>query len=102
MENTSYASERRAQSMAKEKKRGSFHEFDPAIEDLAMERFLSGKQIYDYRTHRLKSYVRDDLQARAILVRAQNLAQEHNKELVLSHSEKKLLAKAFNDVPKTA
>jgi hypothetical protein len=82
--------------MSKKKNRDALHDFDPGIEKLAMERFLSGKQIYHYRTHRLKSHVRDDLQARAILVRAQNLARDNNKELLLSYLEKKLLAKVFN------
>jgi hypothetical protein len=84
--------------MPKEEKRGSFHDFDPAIEDLAMERFLSGKQLYNYSTHRLKSFIRDPAQGRGVLIRAQEIAIERGKELVLSYYEKKLLAKGFNDV----
>jgi hypothetical protein len=83
--------------MAKGKKRGSFHEFDPAIEDLAMERFLGGKQLYNYSTHRLKFFIRDRVQARAVLLRAQEIGVERGKELLLSYYEKKLLAKGFND-----
>jgi hypothetical protein len=88
--------------MPKKRKRDSLHDFDPGIEKLAMERFLSGKQIFDYRTHKLKKHFRDELQARAVLLRAQEMAREHGKELVLSYCEKKLLAKAFNDVGKAA
>lgn len=86
--------------MAKKKKSDPaqfFASFDPAVEPLAMERFLSSKQLFDYRTHRLKPHVRDQMQARAILIRAQQLAIEHNKELILSYLEKKLLDRAVND-----
>jgi hypothetical protein len=83
--------------MSKIGKRNFLHDFDPSVDKLAMERFLSGKQIFDYRTHRLKSFLRDGLQARAILVRAQGIAKEHGKELILRYQEKRLLAKAFND-----
>jgi hypothetical protein len=83
--------------MSKKRKRDALHDFDPGIEKLAMERFLSGKQIYDYRTHQFKPYLRDALQARAVLVRAQGIAREHGKELILFYREKKLLARAFND-----
>jgi hypothetical protein len=80
------------------KKRDALHDFDPGIEKLAMERFLSGEQIFDYRSHQLKSYLRDALQARAVLVRAQGIANEHGKELILRYREKRLLAKAFKIV----
>lgn len=72
-----------------------FHHFDPAVERLAMERFLSGKQIFDYRTHRLKSFVRDELQGRAILVEAEAIAKEHGKKLLLRYYERKLLNGPF-------
>jgi len=88
--------------MSKNKKRDALHDFDPGIEKLAMERFLSGKQIYDYRAHKLKPHLRDPLQARAVLLRAQEMAKKHGKELVLRYFEKKLLAKAFNDLGKAA
>jgi hypothetical protein len=88
--------------MSKKRKRDPLHDFDPAIEKLAMERFLSGKQIFDYRTHRLRSFIRDEVQGRGVLLRAQEIAREHGKELVLSYLEKKLLAKAFNDIGKAA
>jgi hypothetical protein len=88
--------------MSKKKNRDALHDFDPGIEKLAMERFLSGKQIFDYRTHKLKEHFRDEMQARAVLLRAQELAKEHGKELVLSYLEKKLLAKAFNDLKEAA
>jgi hypothetical protein len=83
--------------MPKKRKRDSLHDFDPGIERLAMERFLSGKQIYDHRTHRLKSFIRDRVQGRAVLLRAQEIAKEHGKELILSYYEKKLFGKTFND-----
>jgi hypothetical protein len=83
--------------MPKNRKRGSLHDFDPSIEKLAMERFLSGKQLFNHRTHRLKSFVRDDLQARAILLRAQEIAKEHGKKLVLRYYERKLLDGAFKE-----
>jgi hypothetical protein len=83
--------------MAKKKNRDALHEFDPAIEKLAMERFLSGKQLYNYGTHRLKPFIRDQVQARGVLLRAQEIAKEHGKELILSYYEKRLLAKAFSD-----
>jgi hypothetical protein len=86
----------------KRRKRDALNDFDPGIEKLAMERFLSGKQIYDYRTHKLKPFLRDELQARAILVRAQEIAREHGKELILSYLEKRLLARAFNDADSAA
>lgn len=69
--------------------------FDPGIEKLAVERLLSGKQLYDYQTHKLRKHIRDDAQARAILLRAQDLAKHWNKALVLRHFEKRLLARAF-------
>ena len=62
-----------------------------------MERLLSGKQLYNYRTHRLRSNLRDDLQARAVLLEAQRLAADLHKELVLRYLEKKLLGRVFND-----
>lgn len=77
------------------KERDPLYDFDPSVEPLAVERFLSGKQLFDYRTHRLKSFVRDDLQARAILVTAQELAKEKGQELILSYYEKKLLRGSF-------
>jgi hypothetical protein len=83
--------------MSKKKNRDALHEFDPAIEKLAMERFLSGKQLYNYRTHRLRSYIRDEVQGRGILLRAQEIAKERGKELILSYYEKRLLAKGLND-----
>ena len=82
----------------KKRKRDVLHDFDPASEKLAIERFLSGKQIYDYRNHHLKPFLRDTLQARAVLVRAQQIAHDHGKELLLSYLEKKLLARAFTVV----
>jgi hypothetical protein len=83
--------------MPKKRKRDSLHDFDPGIERLAMERFLSGKQIFNYRTHRLKSFIRDEVQGRAVLLRAQEIAKEHGKELILSYYERRLLGSAFND-----
>jgi methionine salvage enolase-phosphatase E1 len=80
--------------MSKEN-RDPLHVFDPAIERLATERFLSGKQLFNYRTHRLKSFVRDDLQARAILIKAQAIAKEHGKTLALRYYEKRLLDGSF-------
>jgi hypothetical protein len=82
----------------KRRKWDVLHDFDPASEKLAIERFLSGKQVYDYRNHHLKPFLRDALQARAVLVRAQQIAHDHGKELILSYLEKKLLARAFTVV----
>jgi hypothetical protein len=80
--------------MAKKNKKDPgeiFQKFDPQIEKLAMERLLSGKQIFDYRTKRLHKHIRDEVQASGLLLRAQMLAQELGKELVLRSQEKRLL-----------
>jgi len=72
-----------------------FEKFDPQIEKLAMERLLSGKQIFNYRTKRLHKHIRDEVQARGLLSRAQMLARELGKELVLRSQEKRLLQQIF-------
>lgn len=71
--------------------------FDPAVEKLALERLLSGKQLFDYKTHKLRRDIRDEAQARAILIRAQSLADQMDKRLVLRYYEKRLLDKVFKD-----
>lgn len=75
----------------------SMREFDPAVEKLALERLLSGKQLYDYKTHQLHRHIRDQVQARAILLRAQALATDAEKKLILRYLEKRLLGRAFEN-----
>lgn len=71
--------------------------FDPAVEKLAMERILGGKQLFDYQTHKLRRSIRDEAQARAILLRAQALADQMDKKLVLRRWEQRLLEKVLED-----
>ena len=71
------------------------NDFDPAIEKLAQERLFSGKQLFDYRTHRLRRSIRDEGQARAVLIRAEALAKQLDKKLVLRYFEKRLLKRVF-------
>jgi hypothetical protein len=74
-----------------------FRNFDPAIDKLASERFFSGKQLFDYKTHKLRRGIRDEAQARAILLRAQQLADQMDKKLVLRYFEQRLLEKVLQD-----
>ena len=84
--------------MSKKRKKNSadwLNNFDPAVEKLAQERLFSGKQLFDYRTHRLRRSIRDEAQARAVLVRAEALGKELDKKLVLRFFEKRLLERVF-------
>jgi hypothetical protein len=75
----------------KQKKNQMFHEYDPAISELAMKRFLSGKQIFNYKTKRLHRYIRDDIQGTAVLIEAKDLAKKNGVEMRISYLEKRLL-----------
>lgn len=77
-----------------------FDKFDPQIEKLALERLFSGKQIFNYRTKRLHKYIRDEAQGRAVLLRAEMLATEMGRELVLRSREKRLLLSINKSAPK--
>lgn len=72
-------------------------DFDPAVEKLAMERMMGGKQLFDPHTHKLRRNIRDKAQARAILIRAQRLADQMDKKLVLRFYEQRLLGQVFHD-----
>ena len=72
-------------------------EYDPATHKLGMERFISGKQIFDYRTHKLRKEFRDKNQAIGTLLCALHYARKQGKELRLYASEKRLLSKIFKD-----
>jgi hypothetical protein len=83
----------------KQKKNQMFHEYDPAISELAMKRFLSRKQIFNYKTKRLHRYIMDDIQGTAVLIEAKDLAKKNGVEMWLSYLEKRLLkrlGKALN------
>ena len=72
---------------------------DPDIDKLAHDRLLSGKQLFDYSTHRLRGFIKDRTQARAVLLRAEVLANHLGKRLVLRYLEKRLLARSVEDTP---
>ena len=86
--------------MAKHRVKGTLQaleDYDPATRKLGMERFTSGKQVFDYRTHKLRPHFRDESQGRGALLWALHYAKKHGKELRLYASEKRLLAKIFKD-----
>ena len=74
--------------MARKSKRTAADE----IETLARERVMTGKQLFDYRTKRLKPKLRTVTVARAVLIRAQVLSAQLDTKLVLRAQEKRLLA----------
>ena len=86
--------------MAKKRKNDPeivFRNFDPVIDKLATERLFSGRQLFDYVTHKLRRGLRDKAQARAILLRAQQLADQMDKKLVLRAFEQRLLEQVLED-----
>lgn len=74
------------------------------IRKLGMDRLLSGEQIYDSTTGKLRPRYRDltRTQLRGLLLWAQHYAQKHNQELRLYYREKRFLAKIFNNTPVVA
>jgi hypothetical protein len=65
------------------------------IKELALRRFYSGQQVYDWKSRKLRPEFGDEIQAGAVLVRANKYARKHTgKQLQLSYLEKRLLRKA--------
>jgi hypothetical protein len=85
----------------KKKNQDAFHQYDPAVPELANKRAFGGKQIYDYKIKRLHSYIRDDSQGRAVLIEAMDIAREKGFNLRLSYLEKRLLKRLGETVKYT-
>jgi len=64
------------------------------IKELAKERYLTGKQVYDWQTRRLRAQYANEIVARAVLVRAQRIARKNGGKLKLTYLERRLLARA--------
>ena len=76
-------------------------QFDPKIAQLIEARYFSGRQLYDGRTHRLRTEYVDEAQARAILIGVRKLGEELDSPAWFSKDELKRLNSynAKNAVP---
>jgi len=73
-------------------------QYDPNVQKQAFQRVFSGRQLYNSKTHRLKKGVRDEAQARAILLLAEQIGKVYERTLWLSADEKKVLDKAVGPI----
>jgi hypothetical protein len=81
----------------KDSVRTSLEEYDPQIRKLGMDRFLSGEQLFNSKTHKLQPRYAEltVTQQRGVLLWAQQYAKKHHKQIRLYAQEKRLLAKIF-------
>lgn len=70
---------------------------DPQLREMGMERFLSGKGIFDTHSHKPRPRYQElsHAQHRGILLWAIHFAQEQGRQLRLYAEEKRLLKKIF-------
>ena len=77
----------------------TLQEYDQQIRKLGMDRFLSGQQIYNSKTHRLQPRYAEltKFQLRGILLWALHYASNNHQRMKLYAQEKRLLSRVFSD-----
>ena len=77
----------------------SLQEYDPEIRRLGMDRFLSGKQLFNSNTHKLQPHysILTKGQQRGVLLWALHYAKKHHQQLRLYAQEKRLLSRIFDN-----
>lgn len=77
-------------------------QYDQQIRKLGLDRFLSGEQIFDSKTHKLHPRYAEltKFQARGVLLWALHYAGNNHQRMKLYAQEKRLLNRVFSDLDK--